>query len=76
MIWCHTCFIHELEDRIPQGIATSVVEETEVIYLQKKYTRPVGEFARVNLQTVQGQAPIKIFLQGRELFKGSVTEMC
>lgn len=47
-------------------------QENVVIYLQKKYMRPAEEFAQVNLQTVQGQAPIKISLQRRELVKNNL----
>lgn len=46
-------------------------QENVVIYLQKKYMQPAEEFAQVNLQTVQGQAPIKISLQRRELVKNN-----
>lgn len=44
-----------------------MLQESRESYLQKIYKQPAEEFEQVNLQTVQGRAPIKISLQSKEL---------
>jgi len=42
--------------------------------LQKICTRPAGEFEQANLQTVRGQAPIKISLQTEHMVRNSSSQ--
>lgn len=61
---------HSIQIRcmINQALSTSQKQES---YLQKIYMQPAEESEQVNLQTVQGQAPIKISLGSKDLVKNN-----
>lgn len=69
------CGQNEKFSTVQHCVASNSTKTNEALYLQTIYTQPTEEFEQVNLQTVQGQAPIKISLENRELVKKHAQEI-